>query len=90
MMTAPEVTTMTDTITIRVPAELAQKYAAADDRMKRKIATLVRFQLETFLTRPPRGLFDAIAAASAEAERNGLTDQELADILEEADRDRGP
>ena len=80
---------MTDTITISVPQELARKYAAADDQIKRKIATLVRFQLESFLTRPPRGLFDAISAASAEAERNGLTDAELADILAEADRDRG-
>ena len=81
---------MTDTITISVPQELARKYAAADEPMKRRIATLVRFQLESFLTRPPRCLFDAIAAASAEADRNGLTDAELADILAEADRDRGP
>lgn len=79
---------MTDTITIPVPAEVARAYEAATPQMRRKMELILRFQLQTYLNHPPRGLLAAMDDLSAEAERNGLTEAELADILKEWDDER--
>jgi hypothetical protein len=80
--------TDTITFTISVPPEVAKAYRDASPEMKRKWDLIARFQLEAIVTRPPRSWEEIATDLSAQAARNGLTEEELQDILREWDEER--
>ena len=77
-----------DTITIRVPPEVAKAYREASPEMQRKWELFARLQLQEFARRSRRSLEEVMNDLGAEAARNGLTEEELQDILREWDEER--
>lgn len=78
----------TDTITISVPPDVAKAYREASPEMKRKWELFARLHLQEFARRPRRSLEEIMNDLGAEAARNGLTEEELQDILREWDEER--
>ncbi len=78
----------TDTITIRVPTELAKAYREAPPEMRQNWELLLQFRLQDYVNRPRRSLEEVMSDLSAQAARNGLTEEELQDILREWDEER--
>jgi hypothetical protein len=73
---------ITDTITVRVPADVARAYKAASDEDRRKMDLLMGFQLTDF-ARSSHSLDESMNAMSREAQRNGLTPEILKSILDD-------
>ena len=71
----------TKEITIRVPAEAAQRYEAASEEKKRKLNTLLGIWLSE-ADRPTRPLDEIVRDASEQACQNGLTPKQLRDVLD--------
>lgn len=69
-------------ITIRVPAETAQRYESASEEKRRKLNALLGIWLNE-ADRPTRPLDEIIRDASEQARRNGLAPEVLRDILYE-------
>jgi hypothetical protein len=78
----------TETIAIPVPPDVAKAYREAPPEMKRKWELFARLQLTEFARRPRRSLEEVMNDLGAEAARNGLTEEELQDILREWDEER--
>lgn len=72
----------TKEITVRVPAEAAKSYESASDEKRRKLNALLGIWLRE-AERPTRPMQDIIRDASEQARQNGLTPDELEDILDE-------
>jgi len=72
----------TKEITIRVPAETAQRYESASEEKRRKLNALLGIWLNE-AERPTRPLEEIIRDASEQARRNGLTREQLDDLLNE-------
>jgi len=72
----------TKEITIRVPAEAAQRYESASEEKRRKLNALLGIWLSE-ADRPTRPLDEIIRDASEQARRNGLTPEALRDVLDE-------
>ncbi len=77
-----------DTITIPVPPELAKAYREAPPELRRKWELIVGIHLRTTVNRPRRSLLAVMDELGATAARNGLTEEELQDILREWDEER--
>jgi hypothetical protein len=68
------------TISIPLDKETARIYNSASEEEQRKIQLLMRLFLKDFI-RPARPVGEIMDEASDEAERNGLTPEILASIL---------
>lgn len=66
-------------ITIRVPAEAAQRYESASEEKRRKLNALLGIWLSE-ADRPTRPLYEIIRDASKQARRNGLTQEKIDDL----------
>lgn len=78
----------TDTITIPVPPDVAKAYREAPPDQQRVWNLLVQFYLRDFATRPRRSLEEIMDEMGRQAAANGLTEEELEDILKEWDDER--
>jgi hypothetical protein len=83
---APEVET--DTITITVPADLARSYRAAPEDRRRAWELVLRLRLRAMVDPPKRTLEQVMNDLGRQAAANGLTEEELNDILREWDEER--
>lgn len=72
----------TQEITIRVPAEAARRYESASEETRRKLNALLGIWLSE-AEQPTRPLEEIIRDASEQARRNGLTPEQLDEILNE-------
>ena len=72
----------TDTITVKVDAEVAERYRSASDMERRKMGLLVNLYLRDMMA-PGRSLQETMAELSRKAQRRGLTPEILQSILDE-------
>jgi hypothetical protein len=84
--TAPDAET--DTITIAVPSDLARAYYAAPEDRRRAWELVLRLRLRAMIDPPKRTLEQIMEDMGREAAANGLTEEELNDILREWDEER--
>lgn len=88
--TAYPTTEQTATISVRVPAELARRFNEAHEQERLKWEMLVRFQLEALaIPGRRRSIEEVMAELASQAKANGLTEEELRDILESPDDEPG-
>lgn len=78
----------TDTITIPVPPDVAKAYREAPPDQQRVWNLLVQFYLREFATCSKRSLLEIMDEMGRQAAANGLTEEELNDILKEWDDER--
>jgi hypothetical protein len=80
---------MTDTITISVDADTAERYRAATDDERRAYDLLLSLRLRMLTNPPTRTLKQVMADMGQYAAANGMTEEILADILREDKDERG-
>lgn len=78
----PKLVMETKEITIRVSSEAAQIYESASEEKRRRLDALLGIWLSE-AERPTRPLEDIIRDASEQARKNGLTLEQLDEILNE-------
>ena len=72
----------TDTITVTVDAEVAEKYRSASDMDRRRMDFLINSHLRKIMG-PRRPLEETMRELSQEAQKRGLTPEILQSILDE-------
>jgi hypothetical protein len=72
----------TDTITVTVDSEVAEKYRSASDMDRRRMDLLVNLHLRDLMG-PRRPLEEIMQELSREAQERGLTPEILQSILDE-------
>jgi hypothetical protein len=72
----------TDTITVTVDSEVAEKYRSASDMDRRRMDLLVNLHLRDLMG-PRRPLEETMQELSREAQERGLTPEILQSILDE-------
>ena len=78
-----------DTITIRVPSELARAYHEAPPEERRKWQLVVGLSLRSLITSTPETLNQLIRDMSQRASAAGLTEAELEAVLADSDDEGG-
>lgn len=68
-------------ITIQVPDQIAQAYAASPPEQRQKYDLLLQLRLGELVARPLRPLSEILDEVGQQAEQLGLTDEELQGML---------